>query len=306
MLRQTSLWVICIAIVTCATFSRAQFVDASAKPLQLQSLESIPNPLVADFLFSATVPSPNASSQITSISYTDRQVATGAEGTRKNGLLAAGLSLILPGLGEYYVGDQAWRGAIFTGIEIGLWYGRFHFNARGDDSNSVFHAWGDSMWHSTRYVAYLDSLMRNQGRTSLVNDPNNFSQVNAESDTLTVLGFTGLAHNLPQRGSEDYYQMLAEYVQFVPGWADDISHIASNSRDFQRYIDLSANTDHQYEIANDFLYGIILNHVLSAIDAALCAKDHNSAIRLHGELHQVRYPDGTLGYMPTAGIEMKF
>jgi hypothetical protein len=306
MLRQTSIWTISIAIVACATLGRAQFADPCLKPLQVQSLESIPNPLVADFLFFATVPSTNVPTQVTNISYTDQDAPKVAERTHKNALLAAGLSLILPGLGEYYVGDQVWRGAIFTGIEIGLWYGRFHFNARGDDSTSVFHAWGDSVWHSTRYVAYLDSLMRNQGRSSLVNDPNNFSQINAESDTLTVLGFSGLAHNLPQRGSEEYYQMLAEYVQFVPGWADDISHIASNSRDFQRYVDLSANTNHQYEIANDFLYGIILNHVLSAIDAALCAKDHNSAIRLHGELHQVRYPDGTLGYMPTAGIEMKF
>src|SRR6185312_4515816 len=82
--------------------------------------------------------------------------------TKKSPYLAAALSLIIPGLGEYYVGDQVWRGMIFTGLEIGLWYGRYHWTKLGDDSLIAFHAWADSLWSPTKYSEYLDSLLVNK------------------------------------------------------------------------------------------------------------------------------------------------
>jgi hypothetical protein len=51
---------------------------------------------------------------------------------------------------------------------------------------------------------------------------------------------------------------------------------------------------------------MILNRVLSAIDAVLLTKDHNSAVRLQGELQTKHMPDGRLGYVPTAKINVRF
>ena len=138
----------------------------------------------------------------------------------KSGLIAAGLSLIIPGLGEYYVGDQVWRGAIFTVIEGGLWYGRYHWTNRGDDSLVAFHAWADSLWLPTRYSNYLDSLLATKGKASLITDKNNFSQINAEEDTLNVLQFADFTHRLPARGSQQYYELISKYIQFTKGWVD--------------------------------------------------------------------------------------
>ncbi len=228
-------------------------------------------------------------------------------GTQKNGFLAASLSFVIPGLGEYYVGDQIWRGAIFTVLEAGLWYGRYHWTKRGDDSLIAFHAWADSLWLPTRYVGYLDSLMKTAGRKSVINDPNNFTQINKEEDTLNALNFPDFTHRLPGRGEQQYYELISKYIQFKYGWIDNTSNDPNVfSPAYARHADMRGTMNYQYEVADYFLYGIIVNHILSAIDAALLAKDHNSNIRLHGELQRISYPDGSLGYMPTAAIEVKF
>src|SRR5437588_11922978 len=46
----------------------------------------------------------------------------------KSPFLAAALSAVIPGLGEYYVGDKNWwRGLIFTGLEAGMWLEYSHW-----------------------------------------------------------------------------------------------------------------------------------------------------------------------------------
>ena len=73
-----------------------------------------------------------------------------------------------------------------------------------------------------------------------------------------------------------------------------------------RHAEMRANMNAEYETADYFLYGLILNRVLSAIDAALLARDHNSAIRLQGDLRLEREPDGRLGYVSTAKMSIRF
>jgi hypothetical protein len=62
----------------------------------------------------------------------------------------------------------------------------------------------------------------------------------------------------------------------------------------------------QYEIAQTFVYGIFLNHALSAIDAVLLARDHNSALRVQGETRQRSLPDGTTEYQMKANVSYRF
>ena len=296
-------------LVACSRTASAQFIDnASSSGCAADHLSfevKSTNPLVASIAFSAVpVTTGNLAENRKRWSETS---ADAPISTPKSGLLAAGLSLVLPGLGEYYVGDQLWRGAIFTVLEAGLWYGRAHWTARGNDSLTAFHAWADSLWTPQLYVKHLDSLLGTVGKSSLVTDPNNFSQINNEEDTLNSLNFPDFTHRLPERGSQQYYELISKYIQFKYGWVDNTSNDPSIfSPDYSRHADMRQTMNYQFQVADEFLYGVILNHVLSAIDAALLAHDHNSAIRLHGELHQSRYPDGTIGYMPTAAIEYHF
>jgi hypothetical protein len=236
---------------------------------------------------------------------------SGSEGpSRKNGFLAAGLSFLVPGLGEYYVGDQIWRGAIFTLLEGGLWYGRLHWTARGDDSLEMFHNWAHTHWSPSRYADSLNSRLDAVGDTGAkkarINDINSFEQINNAEDYLSQIGQPNFTHRLPALGEQQYYELISKYIQYTPGWDDNTNNTPQGSKNYQRHADMRETMNHQYEVADNFLYGIILNHVLSAIDAALLAREHNSSVRVEGQVKSTHYRDGTRGYIPTAKVRVTF
>lgn len=235
---------------------------------------------------------------------------TGSVSTsRKSPVLAAGLSLILPGLGEYYVGDQIWRGIIFTSLDAVLWYGHFTYLSRGDDSTAAFQAYADTNWLPSKYSDSLNMLLEEIQRAYRINDPDDFTQINKAEDTLAQFlpqGLLPLSHRLPPRGSQQYYELISKYIQFTYGWRDAQSSDPNKSAMFQRHAEMRANMNSQYETADYFLFGLIINRVLSAIDAVLLARDHNSAVRLQGSLRLEKEPDGRLGYVSSAKMTVRF
>lgn len=228
--------------------------------------------------------------------------------SRKSPILAAGLSLILPGLGEYYVGDQIWRGIIFTSIDAVLWYGHFSYLAKGDDSTIAFQTYADTNWLPSKYADSLNTLLRSIQRQEI--PPNfTFSDINKGEDTLAQFlpqGLLPLSHRLPMQGSQQYYELISKYIQFTYGWRDAQSADPNKSAMFQRHAQMRANMNAQYESADYFLFGLIINRVLSAIDAVLLARDHNSTIRLQGNLRLEREQDGRLGYISSAKMSVRF
>jgi hypothetical protein len=228
--------------------------------------------------------------------------------SRKSPILAAGLSLILPGLGEYYVGDQIWRGIIFTSLDAVLWYGHFTYLSRGDDSTAAFQTYADTNWLPSKYSDSLNMLLADIQREYRITDPDNFSQINRAEDTLALSNISPIpmSHRLPPKGSQQYYELISKYIQFTYGWRDAQSSDPNKSAMFQRHAEMRANMNAQYETADYFLFGLIINRVLSAIDAVLLARDHNSAVRLHGDLRLEKEPDGRLGYVSSAKMTVRF
>jgi hypothetical protein len=225
--------------------------------------------------------------------------------SHKSVFVAGLLSFILPGLGEYYVGDQIWRGVIFTVLDAGLWYEHYHYIGRGNDSNTAFQNFSDKYWSPQRYADTLNFLLNRAGKNFQVVNANDFSQINKAEDSLAEF-YPNFTHQLPAKGSQGFYEIISKYIQYTPGWQDNVDGNPLHSGEYQTAANMRADMNHQFEIADDFLYGLLLNRVLSVIDAALLAKNHNSAIHLEGELHQSRYPDGTMGFIPTAHLTYKF
>ena len=225
---------------------------------------------------------------------------------KKSPYLAAGLSLILPGLGEYYVGDHIWRGMIFTGLEIGLWLERNNYLNRENDSMVSFYAYTDAHWHRPKYGKFMDSVIATDTSVHVPNtDPNDKGSINQHEgilDSLTTYysdpNIKDWTHRLDAFGDQQYYELVSKYIQYLPGWEQPNQwHDAAVMR---------ANMNYQDEIASIFLYGIIANHILSAIDAAILAVDHNSQIHLHGDLQMRPYPGGAMGFAPKASLELTF
>src|SRR5512143_3918645 len=50
---------------------------------------------------------------------------------RKSPWLAAGMSLVVPGAGEFYA-ERYLKSAVFLAVEVGVWALAYHFDRKGD------------------------------------------------------------------------------------------------------------------------------------------------------------------------------
>ena len=190
-------------------------------------------------------------------------------------------SLLVPGLGEIMNGSTL-RGAFFMGIEavgLGLY---FNWNKKGKDIEKEFRQVADEKWSPENYLAWRSStISRNSSITHALPCS---SYVESYVDSLKV----GKRYWGSCAGSEiqQYYELIGKYDQYASGWTDlvnaETGNLAENTRvdSVENYL---SKTRLDYEIQRDdsnrFLKrasavtGLILvNHVISAIDAARVAR----------------------------------
>ncbi|MGB1717003.1 MAG: hypothetical protein ACPHO6_02545 [Candidatus Latescibacterota bacterium] len=185
-------------------------------------------------------------------------------------------SIIVPGLGEMMNGSTL-RGAVFMGIEaigLGLY---FNWNSKGKDLEKEFRQVADETWSPENYLAWRSStISRNSSITHALPCS---TYVN---DYLT----TGDFGDCPDSEVQQYYELIGKYDQYVSGWTDLVYAETGNPAgatqvdSVENYL---SETRLAYEIQRDdsnrFLKrasavtGLILvNHVISAIDAARVAR----------------------------------
>jgi len=185
-------------------------------------------------------------------------------------------SILVPGLGEMMNGSTL-RGAFFMGIEaigLGLY---FNWNSKGKDLEKEFRQVADEKWSPENYLAWRSStISRNSSITHALPCS---TYVN---DYLT----TGDFGDCPDSEVQQYYELIGKYDQYVSGWTDLVYAETGNPAgatqvdSVENYL---SETRLAYEIQRDdsnrFLKrasavtGLILvNHVISAIDAARVAR----------------------------------
>ncbi len=303
-LRRVTILVTCVLPTSSITLVPAATAQFRAPVIETAPREAI-NPLVASYVLSNenmlprdTVPMHLASSSSTT------------SASHKSVFLAAMLSAVLPGLGEYYVGEDIWRGMIFTGLEAGLWIGYIRWNQRFNDSMPAFYAFSDKHWSTAKYGDSLNATLASyhifDSSCHCYAMGSNIASINraeAELDSIFESNPSGdpYGHRLvdPAVDNQQYYEMISKYPDpYTEGW--------DNLANFNLASLMRADANVQADVANLFLYGIILNHVLSAVDAALLARDHNSPLRVHSDLMQQLLPGGGMAYVPTATIQYRF
>lgn len=235
---------------------------------------------------------------------------------QEKSVFRAGLySIILPGTGELYARSY-WRAAVFFGLEVASWTFYGIYTGKGNRANSDMELYANTHWSEQKYwtkvyeLAYEnlpesdlpDLPLLDTDGDHLIDDKyytpyyiNILRGLEGELGGIQGLGFT---HRLPGSHTQQYYEMIYKYPeQFGNGWDDARweevysgfeNKLSSNMR---TYRDMRNEMNDLYKTAETALNVVVINHVLSAIDAALTARRFNRTftVRLRSELRQVAY-----------------
>lgn len=247
------------------------------------------------------------------------------------------MSLLVPGLGQTYVGGH-WanytRGAFYFLTDVALAYGwHYYVVNRQDQQIAKYRKFADKEWRQSRYEVFLSNHITpfDQEKFDVVN-AHRQSYCESVQNRETAKGstlYSGCLHPNEtnyqafqveyddaawstdsvsvRRGqfvnSHAFYELIGKEVEFITGWSDagniDLGDSAYYIKDTDGITPLKgadgkvlpATTDKQQEYifmrakANDyarmqayFLGGMVINHLVSALDAALTAHYHNKAL----------------------------
>ena len=227
-------------------------------------------------------------------------------GHRKSPFIAAGLSLVVPGAGQFYT-EHYWEAVAFVAADVAAWVLAYHYDHRGDKQTDLFQNYADAHWNVVAYAdfteqTYLQTHIRawlkpnsealppwQRVYWNVLNDMER--QVSATHDGQYY------SHTLPPYGDQQYYELIGKYQEFYQGWDDADPTLTTYDQITQRLHSGATNmiyysvergkANDYYTTATTWVTVAIINHVVSAVHAAFAAGWYNSA---HAELGLQRVP----------------
>lgn len=249
-------------------------------------------------------------------------------GNYRNPKKALFMSLVVPGLGQAYVGQSAFtyaRAAVYFGTEVTLgamWYQ--YSSVKYDRETKRYKRFANEHWSQG---AYEQRVYDEQGSASSVEaysaiNPQRTRYCEAVQDRTTATGqqlyqgctnvLTLTGEGTPQetaylnfknayddRGLSpdavaglregfsnpvEFYTAIGKYQEFVAGWDDATgvaysdAGIAGTSANRDAYNAMRAKARDYSRMQAWFIGGLVLNHITSAVDAALTARHHNRVL----------------------------
>ncbi|MBI3189111.1 MAG: hypothetical protein HYZ33_00530 [Ignavibacteriales bacterium] len=180
---------------------------------------------------------------------------------KKSVAAATALSLLLPGLGEWYAGDFN-TGKYFTIAEGSLWL-----------TWTSFRMYGDWVRDDARDYAVQYAGITNENKDAQYYiDIGNFLSVEAYNEQMLL--------------SRDVDNMYNAQSDEKWNWDTDERR--------EEYRQLRVQSDEVYNNANFVIAAIVVNHVVSAINAARTTIKHNDALEQTGSLRFQARPLGTI------------
>jgi hypothetical protein len=185
-------------------------------------------------------------------------------GEPKSPRVAFLMSLVVPGLGEIYTGAIK-RAVGFMAVEAFTWISYAHWRSKGNDLKADFRQFADRYWDEGRYREW-------QAYNRSVGSP--FK----ENETLPCKESDAGAGGCVKVDTQQYYEMIGKYDQFVFGWDDtrddDFSTFNPNVRSALRvdYEDQRNESNKHLKRASIVIGLAVLNRVVSAFDASVHAR----------------------------------
>jgi len=182
-------------------------------------------------------------------------------------------SALLPGAGEFYAGAEK-RAVVFAGIEVIALGIYFTWNGKGNDVEKEFRAMADTSWSPLDYLAWRVSTRASR-----------YSSITHALPCSSFVESGGSLRGCDGRETQQYYELIGKYDQFVSGWEDvvdrtgnrveptDIDSVENFSSQLRLVYEVKRDDSNKYlKRASNVLGLILVNHALSAIDAARAAR----------------------------------
>ncbi len=245
---------------------------------------------------------------------------------RKSPFLAAALSVAVPGAGELYA-EKYWRAASFFGAEVILWVIYASRTAKGDDQTAAFQQYADDHWSVVRYANWMETnasilnpssppcsgIVTNPDPQAAPWDRVDWGVLNECEANIGAKASTGFSHRLPRRPDQQYYELIGKYLQYNAGWDDwgssgpsTTEYLVSPSARFREYRDMRGRANDYYNIATTASFLLVANHILSGLDAAWGASQHNAEIKVRAHLQPMLRETGFVEFVPTAKVMVSF
>ncbi len=193
---------------------------------------------------------------------TDQQSATPRPLGWKSPRTALLLSAAIPGAGQWYVGSKL-KAGVFVAVEAAAWTTYALYQSKGSRKEDEFEAFADAHWSEREY---WEAIAREAGL-----DPNDLA-------ALREYERSHYSHSLHEQKDQQYYEMIGKYNQFNAGWDDTDTHRGRDSRHREVYEDMRAEANRFFKTATTGATIAMVNHVLSAIDAAWTTVRHNNRL----------------------------
>lgn len=235
------------------------------------------------------------------------------------------LSAIFPGAGELYAGSKL-KAAAFFAIEVACWYGAVTYALRGDAKETGFQNfvednYREDYYRSVEYAAAQDPNFP-QGSEAFTGTSSEWANMTwQEKINYLPDNFT---HELDTEHDQSYYENVGKYLtQFGYGWNDWINGRSTNeinswaagngynwvtgggvSAFANHYADMRYESNQMLDHSATFFSIIMVNHVLSALDAGFTVRLHNRKMaRVEPTAAQTWYNDRPV---TTAGLAVRF
>ncbi|MBN1351785.1 hypothetical protein JXJ21_20400 [candidate division KSB1 bacterium] len=165
-------------------------------------------------------------------------------------------SSLIPGLGEFY--SKAYiKSAVFVCAEVALWIAYSNYIKEGDRIEDEFKLFADQNWDYDRYAVWISEHA----------DIEKTHEIPFNSDVQTK-------ENINK--TQQYYEMIGKYDQFFYGWEDALYDEYGKRKGLRMdYMDLREDSNKELKKATTMVSLVIMNHLVSAVDAAWSAIVYN-------------------------------
>ncbi|MGC8653765.1 MAG: DUF5683 domain-containing protein [Candidatus Kryptoniota bacterium] len=182
------------------------------------------------------------------------------------------------------------------------------------DLNLIMNVNGTTGANAQIAQEYVQKMIVNKGVPEPWSDVDWYALNQVES---AIGGY--FSHLLPPHGQQQYYELIGKYPQFRQGWDDSewgkaVRHLAGGDSLFVDYVhgstphssyymDQRGLANDYYAIASTAVGVVIVNHFISAIEAALYA--HAKEKKIRAQMSMKALPLNA-GYMTELGFSYQF